>query len=620
MIDALLKKRLFFLSLFSVAAFLLLASKFSTLVYWTVPFRKMYIPVLYWALVSAGIYVISIKLCKEKVADAFREAIPVFFIFHLIVLCAQMWLNPVIYVKLGKPYFVYIVAAQMLIVLGALLWALYPVFRNGVNRKREVVVRSPLFIAVPLCFFYSLINFSKMGILAFGSAIILMFIALFFLMRKTKRAGALYSYITRAYDFFRAHYRMTLILIFLLAFFVRLFFSINLIIKTGGDYLIAGDDSMSYHAAALEVVKDPHHIVSILAKMPWPPLYMVFLSMIYAVFGPNYYIVTIFQSVAGALMAVMVCLLAERLFNRASGVIAGILTALSQPIIFNASVIGTEAIYIPMIVFSIWMLLEGFCGSDKFRYLKLILSGAVFGIAAMTLGSISLYPIGLFVCMLLFRNKKMRFKRQVVFSCIFFLAFMAAYFSVRYTFYHFTPIGKAYYESEGVYPWREPTTRNYDTIDPDNREFIALGIDPFERPRESLQIAVKHWRQVLAIAARIYPIKVRGYYFFANFGFFDPIFFVNGARLANNYSLTLEFYSVLAFLIGLIAALRLKNRWPLYVIVLYILYYTLIHGFVFMVHNVRYHCPLKPFLIVFTGYGIYTCLEYFKRENAGRMS
>jgi tetratricopeptide (TPR) repeat protein len=64
------------------------------------------------------------------------------------------------------------------------------------------------------------------------------------------------------------------------------------------------------------------------------PLYSYFLALIYKIFGHNYLVPRLFQSLIGAVNCVMVMLVGERLFGRREGLLAGCIAALYGPFIY----------------------------------------------------------------------------------------------------------------------------------------------------------------------------------------------------------------------------------------------------------------------------------------------
>jgi hypothetical protein len=119
--------------------------------------------------------------------------------------------------------------------------------------------------------------------------------------------------------------------------------------------------------------------------------------------------------------------------------------------------------------------------------------------------------------------------------------------------------------------------------------------------------------EVLSIAAKIYPLRIRDIFFWKKFGTFDTLFLVNAERLRNVFSKNLEFYATAVFLIGIFLALttvRGVQRSAILFFLVFVLYYTFIHGIVFVPHRMRYVAVLKPFLVPFLSFGIISVCRY----------
>ena len=124
------------------------------------------------------------------------------------------------------------------------------------------------------------------------------------------------------------------------------------------------------------------------------PGYSIFLGCIYKIFGYSFFAATLIQSVLSGLMTVVVYFIAKEVFNRKIGILAAMLTALNQPLIMLSVVLTTEALYIPLLVFSIYCLFK-FANSAATRAKKyyLFAGGIIMGMAIITRAVILLFPL-----------------------------------------------------------------------------------------------------------------------------------------------------------------------------------------------------------------------------------
>lgn len=121
-----------------------------------------------------------------------------------------------------------------------------------------------------------------------------------------------------------------IILIFLLAFVIRMMFSFSLVYKTthsglGRDgFLSASDDGLRYDATARAIIKNPSILktggVQIWGN--WDEFYSILLAGIYKLFSRNFYLVTAFQSFLGSFIPVLIFLIGKIIFSRTIGFVA----------------------------------------------------------------------------------------------------------------------------------------------------------------------------------------------------------------------------------------------------------------------------------------------------------
>ncbi|MFC1577292.1 glycosyltransferase family 39 protein [Candidatus Omnitrophota bacterium] len=593
--------------LWAACAFLLLVSPLSKGAYFKLAFRHIAIPVFYWLWAILGFF--SLKALLKDSRKAAGDFLLCCILFHVGALMSVLLANGNIYDHISGPYLFYIYAFIYAFQLSVSWWAVHPAF--DAEKRERSLARAPL-AALPLfCVLFSLFRSNPQGIVVFGLSVMSLAGASFARGPVTRSLNA----VTGGLRSLRKNRFALIIAIFLAAFLARAAFSAVVITKTGPDYILASDDGDAYDQAAQDIARDPKNAMKTLLKQPWPPVYMVFLSAVYGIFGRNFYAAGIFQAFLGALIAVMVYIMGKRLFNETTGIIAGFLVALSQPLIFVSSVLGTESVYIPLIIAAIYFFLDAVSFSKERVAGKLALSGALFALAAMTLASITLFPAAAAVFMIARRKPDRPLLKRLKAALIFLAGFLAVFFFIRGAYVLEAGSLESLYETEGSAFWGIPTAHSYD-IDPDNRKFIALGIDPFKDTAGSLKIALKNWKEVISIGLEVFPVRIKNFFLWGTFGFFDPIFLVNAERLPNVFNPALEFYALLFFFIGFLFSLRRSPRRDgIAFILLFVCYYVFIHAIMFTSHTLRYGCPVKPFMILFLAYGLDMGFKFFKRYS-----
>ncbi|UCE27686.1 MAG: glycosyltransferase family 39 protein [Candidatus Coatesbacteria bacterium] len=87
-----------------------------------------------------------------------------------------------------------------------------------------------------------------------------------------------------------------------------------------------------------------------------PPLYPVFLGLVYMLFGHSLTVATLANGVLSALTVVVMYLLAQRLFGHTAGLIAGAFAAVYPPFIYLANVVYPETLYALCIITSVGLI------------------------------------------------------------------------------------------------------------------------------------------------------------------------------------------------------------------------------------------------------------------------
>lgn len=130
--------------------------------------------------------------------------------------------------------------------------------------------------------------------------------------------------------------RLRLLVVFVVALALRLAYLLQ--IRDNVSFQIIAVDSEFFDLRALEILRGDFWGSEVFYSAP---LYPYFLALIYAVGGPSFLLVRIVQIVLGSVTAVLVVLVAERMFEEPVPLVAGLLSALYAPFIFfDASILG----------------------------------------------------------------------------------------------------------------------------------------------------------------------------------------------------------------------------------------------------------------------------------------
>jgi len=186
--------------------------------------------------------------------------------------------------------------------------------------------------------------------------------------------------------------------IFLLAFFLRIIF-----LLLAPERPMTLDDAISWNAVAwnflngngfTEIDGSPTTIRA--------PLYPMFLSFVYFLFGRNYLMVKIFQALIGAMSCAAIFLLAKKIFNKRIAFFSAVGCALWPALIVYVGIIGSETLFTFLLIFFILFLTKAYTENSQKYYL---LGGVILGLANLTRSTLFFYPLFLIVFILLFEKE-----------------------------------------------------------------------------------------------------------------------------------------------------------------------------------------------------------------------
>ncbi len=149
---------------------------------------------------------------------------------------------------------------------------------------------------------------------------------------------------------------LQVILIFALAFLIRLIYVKQLSVTYFFAPFKGGFDDYIFDNWAQEILKG-HWLGNSSIYIYRMPLYTYFLSLAYFIFGHSYWIVYILQSFIGAITCVLIYFIASILFNRTTGLIAGIISALYGIFIFYSGMLVGETLGLFLMCLSFLFLL-----------------------------------------------------------------------------------------------------------------------------------------------------------------------------------------------------------------------------------------------------------------------
>ncbi len=174
-----------------------------------------------------------------------------------------------------------------------------------------------------------------------------------------------------------------LVFIFLLSFAVQLvYLYLNPLDNPKGD-------SVTYDIIASNMLNGKGFCIHEQAPVSLHPLYPVFLSLIYKIFGHNYFIVQLFLAVFFAITCAVIYLIGAGVFNERAGFIAAIFTSAYPPLFGLSRLMLTESLFIMFLYASIFSLLF-FIKTNKAW--ALFLSSILLGLSILARPQIFYFP------------------------------------------------------------------------------------------------------------------------------------------------------------------------------------------------------------------------------------
>lgn len=160
-------------------------------------------------------------------------------------------------------------------------------------------------------------------------------------------------------------------------------FSLALLVRVGfvlmlqdGFYFL---DSVEYSSAAVSLLTQGE-LGEIYQR---PPAYPVFLALIYLLFGESILAVRLVESAMGALLSVLIAMIATRISGQAVGMLAGTLWSIYPLGIFIAGLVYPATLMTFLLACGVLCLLP--YAERQFSPLRVFITGVVWGVATLTI-------------------------------------------------------------------------------------------------------------------------------------------------------------------------------------------------------------------------------------------
>ena len=375
------------------------------------------------------------------------------------------------------------------------------------------------------------------------------------------------------------------ITIFLTALLVRIIFVLVL--------PLPAPDACQYDRCALSIVNGTGFPADLINRAP---LYPLFLSVIYLIFGHTFLAVRIIQSILGAIICLFVYSIGKRIFKNEKAAILGAAVAIICPsLIASNSYILTETLSTFLLTISVILLMKAW----KEKKIRNWLAGGIFlGLSTLCRPVTLFFPFFLLLVLLLFFKKRLQ---NFIFVLIFSMAMTGIIlpWTVRnyLVFRQFIPVTT----SGGFNLWAGsylPWNGNYNYRDLSAADNLVKGLSPIEANRKFFQEGIENIRRNPGAYLILSIKKLRRFWLQIPGG--ERV--LEGKKLQKILIFTFHYILLIFFLLGLYLCLK-EGRKKIFIPLLMIFYFTFIH--VFLLAIPRYRIPIMPLVLIIAGGGLY---------------
>jgi len=394
--------------------------------------------------------------------------------------------------------------------------------------------------------------------------------------------------------------RRFLIFIFILSFIVRILFifiheDFKLLNEMGG-YVLAAANLIEGNGFLFSHERDYRAFL--------PPLYSVYLAFVFLLFGKNFIVVRIIQSLLGALSVLMTYSVGKKMGNEKIARLAAMtMTIYPQNIVF-ADLILTETLFLFLFLISFLFLFKGL---EAGSYFYACLAGVFFGLSSLT-RSISFYFL-FFLCVICLISRRGRSSLRYIVAttllmCLTVLPWTVRNYIIRDTFILInskTAIDFYMYNHSDFYH----ILKNRPDIE-DEKAMDAMGTDEVTIYRNATRLTYRWIRE------HPFLFLFKGVRMMWNFGSIERTFFTHlkgdyYGEIPEILKILLLPFLILPFMVLMplivIGILYIPKDRMSVLIPIYLVYYFMIVGFVANIFY-RQRYPLLPFFVVFASYGL----------------
>jgi 4-amino-4-deoxy-L-arabinose transferase-like glycosyltransferase len=352
-------------------------------------------------------------------------------------------------------------------------------------------------------------------------------------------------------------------------------------------FALDSDDGQSYYRYASLLYADPLALPAVLgANEGFPPLYSIFLAVIFGASRGSLAVVIVAQAVLASVSALLLFRLGRDAVSVPVGLAAAALFATDKNIVQNQATLTAEAILVPLILFALYSLFR-YRSTQKFGWL----AGCALSVAAIFVTRnllISVLPVAMLWLWLVGQRR-------------FFIRDSATLLATAVLVA--LPIGIVTLQTEGRMRFTNQLAGlGYEYVGKgdmtiENQFLLDRGINPFADPVGSVGRVVSDPLPVLGFFAIAVPQRLSYLLFSSSPGASDPLLVINPGLFPNSYGDLVEIVFAVATLIAPVVVLRrrLYRRPEIMLLCLYLFVYLTLFAFVFPPRQAfRYRIPIEP--------------------------
>jgi len=367
--------------------------------------------------------------------------------------------------------------------------------------------------------------------------------------------------------------------------------------------VIPVSDSYDYHTLALNLVQ--HGAYGWSSQEPtaaWPPGTSAAYALIYSLFGSGQWAIKCFNLAIGVLIVFLTVELGSRWFNRAVGIVAGLIVGLWPVLIEYTTIVASETLFAAALL-GILLLFDEICSSERHFKLLTVVLGGLIGFATLLRPTAILLPVLLAPVFYVEKRKIFPSLKFVSITTVLMLIVLVPWSARNYALFGELVLTST---SGGANLWmgNNPATTGFYQTPP-----VDAGMNEVQLNRRLGNEAVAYIKQAPAAfvtrtvvkALRLYERETIGVWW--NEQGIERAFGRVGVTAIKVASQAFWIGALLLFGIGCYFAARQGfASFACHPGIAMLAYFTVIYA-VFVIQD-RYHVPTDPIMAIFAAYGI----------------